>query len=267
MRTLKHPVLTIAFTLLMTALFAAISYAAQGYEYLPDAQTIALWHMNEGTGDELKDESPNNFAGLVEGNPEWDEEGWKLDETPGSSFAFDGSALVNIGPQEKLIFPPAITIEAWVYPVDLSGWKLICCHWGAAVVGSWHMGVENGIAKLHINTDAGTAFAGTEQLALEEWQHVAGTYDGSKIKIYINGEETASTNHGGDFEPGDPEHDVTIGSKASRQFQWNGLMDEVRISSIARAPEELSPNLTEPQAVKYNSSNLPILWGKVKILD
>jgi hypothetical protein len=251
-------------TVLIFVLATSLCYGADGFEYAPDPNTLALWHLNEGSGDELNDESPNKFTGVVEGNPDWDEEGWKMDETPGSSFAFDGATVINVGPQENLIFPEAITVEAWVFPISLDGWKLICCHWGGAVVGSWHLGVESGTAKFHINTSNGTAFAGTQQLTLEEWQHVAGTYDGKVIKLYINGEEIAATNHGGDFEPGDPNHDVIIGSKASREFQWNGLLDEVRISSVARKPVELSPNLTAPQAVEFSMNNLPTLWGGVK---
>jgi hypothetical protein len=248
---------------LVSVFAATLSYAAGGFEYAPDADTLALWHMNEG-GDKIVDASPNGFDGVVEGKADWGEEEWKKGGDPGRSFVFNGTTVINVGVEEKLIIPDAITVEAWVYPQDLSGWKLICCHWGGAVVGSWHLGVESGIAKFHISTENGVAFAGTQQLSLQEWQHVAGTYDSKTIRLYIDGQEVALTNHGGEFAPGDPNHDVVIGSKASREFQWNGLMDEVRISSVARDPAELSPNLEGPQAVGVNVRTLPALWAKIK---
>ena len=251
-------------TILVLTFAATLSYAAGGFEYAPDAHTLALWHMNEGDGDSVIDASPNGFDGVVEGSPGWDEEGWKKGGDPGSSFAFDGTTVINVGPQEALIVPEEITVEAWVYPEDLGGWKLICCHWGGAVVGSWHLGVEAGIAKFHISTGGGVGFTGIQQLNLQEWQHVAGTYDSNSIRLYINGEEIAETGHAGEFVPGDPNHDVIIGSKASREFHWNGLMDEVRISSVAREAAELSPNLTAPQSVEFGVQALPTLWGRLK---
>ena len=58
--------------------------------------------------------------------------------------------------------------------------------------------------------------------------------------------------------------DVMVGTKGSREFKWVGFIDEVRVSSIARTAEELSPNFDGPQAVKLNPSSLPVHWGELK---
>jgi hypothetical protein len=56
-----------------------------------------------------------------------------------------------------------------------------------------------------------------------------------------------------------------IGTKASREFHWVGLMDEVRFSSIARKAEELSPNLSSgPTPVDLDSTKLPVFWANMK---
>ncbi len=55
-----------------------------------------------------------------------------------------------------------------------------------------------------------------------------------------------------------------IGAKHGPEFHWKGLMDEVRFSSIARKPEELSPNFDKPQSVDYNLTKLPIFWANLK---
>ena len=123
-----------AVAILHLAFGAALSYGAQGFEYAPDNHTLALWHMNEGSGDIIGDASPNGFDGLVEGTANWGEEEWKKGGDTGKSFDFVGVTVINVGPEDKLITPDAITVEAWVYPRDLGGWKLICCHWGSAVV-------------------------------------------------------------------------------------------------------------------------------------
>lgn len=244
-----------------------IGFAATGFEYWAEQSTLALWHFNEDKGDSVNDESGNNIESTIEGNAQWDKnEDWNLESKEGSSFRFDGQTLIAVAGEEKTVQPEeSITVEAWVYPEDLAGWKLICTHWGGAVVGSFHLGVEAGVPKFHINTSQGTAFAAAlNQLNLQEWQHVAGSYDSDTIRLYINGEEVAKTSHGGELESGNPDFEVIIGSKASREFNWNGLLDEVRISSIARKPPELSPNLDAPQAILSSTQTLSALWGNLK---
>lgn len=248
-------------------IIAPAAMAATGFEYWPDADTLALWHFNENQGDEVLDTSPNGIESVVEGKADWDSnEEWNAAGSGGTSFIFDGSTVIAIPGDEKTVQPKnAITVEAWVYPEDLGGWKLICAQWGGAVVGSFHLGVEAGVPKFHINTGNGTAFAAASvSLELEQWQHVAGTYDSDTVRIYIDGEESGSAGHGGKLESGDPDFDVVIGSKSSREFQWRGLMDEVRISSKARDAAELSPNLSGPQAVEFSTNTLPIVWGSLK---
>ena len=239
---------------------AGLSFAADGFEYLPDEATLGLWHFD---GDDVVDISDNGVKGEVEGKAVWDaNQDWNKENKPGKSFVFDGNTVISLGEAEVLIPKVEITIEAWVYPEDLSSWRLICTNWDGPP-GAYHLGVQEGIAKFHINTDKGVAFAGAAKpLELEEWQHVAGTYDSNQIKLYIDGKEISSTNHGGKLVGGG--FDVIIGSKNTRQFKWKGLIDEVRISAIAREADVLSPNLEAPQAVEFTELTLPLLWGSLK---
>lgn len=235
-------------------------FAADGFEYLPDEATLGLWHFDDGG---LVDISDNGVKGEIEGKGAWDEnQTWNREDKPGKSFVFDGNAVISLGEADVLIPKVEITIEAWVYPEDLTGWRLIFTNWDGPP-GAYHLGVQDGITKFHINTEKGVAFAAAPKpLELEEWQHIAGVYDAKEIKIYIDGKEVGSTNHGGKLVAGG--YDVIIGSKNTRQFKWKGLMDEVRVSNIAREADVLSPNLDAPQAVEYSELTLPLLWGSLK---
>ena len=261
-------IISLALAILISGLYHAAD-AATGFEYRPDEHTIGLWHFNEGSGATVKDESQNNIKAEIEGKPDWGKDGWNK-EGGGKSFVFDGkkSAIVIGGIKDKrankLLTPDnEITVEAWVYPEDLTSWKLICCHWAGAV-GKYHLGVTNGVPNMHVNTDKGTNNAASAlALGVKEWYHVAGTYDGKNIKIYINGKLEGEKPHKGKMTTGSP-WDVMVGTKGSREFKWGGFIDEVRVSSIARTAEELSPNFDGPQAVKLNPSSLPVHWGELK---
>ena len=215
-----------------------------GSDYLPDEWTLGLWHFD---GENIADSSINAVQGVIEGNAQWStNQDWHEDAKPGHSFSFDGNTLITLGHADVLIPTDAITVEAWVYPQDLSGWRLVGTNWDLPP-GAYHLGVRSGYAQFQINTDRGEAFVIAEvPLELGKWSHLAGTYDSNlnQVKFYVNGVEVASMEHSGKLA--DNDFDVVIGSKNNRRYKWNGLIDEVRISSIARQPEELSPNLAIP---------------------
>ncbi len=215
-----------------------------GSEYLPDEWTLGLWHFD---GENTADSSTNAVQGVIEGNAQWStNQDWNEEAEPGHSFSFDGNTLITFGHADVLIPTDAVTVEAWVYPQDLSGWRLIGTNWDLPP-GAYHLGVRSGYAQFQINTDQGEAFVIAEvPLELGKWSHLAGTYDSNQnqVKLYVNGVEVASMEHSGKLT--DKGFDVVIGSKNNRRYKWNGLIDEVRISSIVRQPEELSPNLVIP---------------------
>jgi hypothetical protein len=262
-KKMSKSIFTIVVLTVLMSISQMISYAAGGFEYIPDNHTLALWHMNEGSGDKIADESPNSFEGVVEGNHDWGEEEWKKGGNAGSSFVFDGTTFINIGNVKELITPNAITVEAWVYPEDLNGWKLICCNWSGPP-GAFHLACDNATPKFHINTTNGGANASaSQQLQTSQWYHIAGTYDSGsgEIQIFIDGEVAGTANHGGNLA--DNDYDVIIGAKHAGDFPWNGMMDEVRISDIVRESDELSANLTKPMPVNALCT-LTTTWGVIK---
>ncbi len=88
------------------------------------------------------------------------------------------------------------------------------------------------------------------------WHHLAGVYDGSELKLYIDGEPVATTAHTGTI--GSTSDDVYLGgnSETAGHF-YEGLIDEVRIWNIARTQEEIQINMyalfdgNEPNLVGY----------------
>jgi hypothetical protein len=76
------------------------------------------------------------------------------------------------------------------------------------------------------------------------WTHVAGTWDGTTLAVYINGELSGSSVSSG------PSNNTTtpllIGAESSAGGRFfKGLIDEVRIWGIVRAQHELSRDMIE----------------------
>jgi gliding motility-associated-like protein len=89
------------------------------------------------------------------------------------------------------------------------------------------------------------------------WYHVAATYDGSSIKLYINGCLVADSSHTGTIVTNDFVSAIGIRS-ATLSDHYRGLVDEVRIWNVARTQSQIANNMnnlanptTEPGLLAY----------------
>jgi hypothetical protein len=162
-------------------------------------------------------------------------------------------------PHSPLLAPPSITIEAWVKYDDATiptGWVFPTIGRKNFVQGvaEWFLRVDagnnntkrlrlwvngtNGICNVNWNFTAG-------QLAT--WTHVAATYDGSFGRIYINGAQVAQTVGTGPLVGLGDIMRIGAGDTApgSANERWNGLLDEVRIWSVARTQQEIAAGMNQ----------------------
>lgn len=165
---------------------------------------------------------------------------------PGSNFglAFDGLDDEIVIPNSTGLNPTgALTVEAWI---NASKWETNI--YEGTIIGKvqgepdrgYNLGVgNNGCAEFQIS-DNGSWNGAQSGPILEtgRWYHLAGVYDGTSVKLYINGVlqnvKTASA-----LNPSTC--DLMIGECPSwgggRNFE--GKIDEVRIWNIARSGSEI----------------------------
>jgi len=90
------------------------------------------------------------------------------------------------------------------------------------------------------------------------WHHIAATYDGTTMKLYIDGTLDAST--AVSLSMPDTSQALLVGSTYGNglagwgQGYFDGSLDEVRISNIARSSFTIKPYPSTPQAVTLTSA-------------
>src|SRR5207249_3228934 len=84
---------------------------------------------------------------------------------------------------------------------------------------------------------------------LTTWQHVVGTFDGSNLRLYKNGSLISGPNSASPASAAGPVAD--IGSFFGA-FCWNGNIDEVHISTVARSAAWIT--------AEYNNQNSPVTF-------
>jgi Concanavalin A-like lectin/glucanases superfamily/Putative Ig domain len=170
----------------------------------------------------------------------------------GGAFAFDGTIYVQI-PDAPGLQPSQLTLEAWVFPTVLSStsYQTVIGRGSAtASAEQWWLGLLNAIPQFFSHA-SGEPLAGPAAIPLNQWSHLAATFDGATKVLYVNGIQVASQGGLGAllYAP------VPVGIGATWQNNvptdlFTGYIDEVSLYDRALTPAEISGIATAGPAGK-----------------
>jgi Concanavalin A-like lectin/glucanases superfamily len=138
-------------------------------------------------------------------------------------------------------------MEAWVDPSVLSGCRTVLLkEQSAGMVYGLYANTDTSRPSGHVSTPGETDTRGTAQLALNTWTHLAVTYDGSTLRLYVNGTQVSSKAVTGAMPAGT--QPLRIGGNAIWGEYFAGLIDEVRIYNRALSSAEIGSDMTRAVA-------------------
>jgi len=203
------------------------------------------------------DSTSNNNDGTYLGSPTTGIPG-KFD----GAIDFDGTNdCINLG-NDASIEPGFLTIEAWIKPDDTNQDRYI-------IQG---IGVNKITERSYVTPGGYRNLAGTSDIQIDEWTYVTLTYDGSELKIYVNGGFESSfaapgilRQSGGSLFIGAE----SGGATPSSGTYFNGIIDEVRISNIARSDDwiEAQYNCMNGGYITFGSEQLMVDFAAAHNLD
>ena len=206
---------------------------------------IAAYGFEEGAGRSAGDASGKGHVGDIK-QAQWSPAG-----RFGGALDFDGiNDWVTIADAADLDMRDAITLEAWVNPRSLAGWNTILLK--EAATGLAYSLYANDFYPLHpagyVNVGGmqDVSVVDNKALPLNAWSHVAMTYDGTKLRLYINGDEVGSRTLTGRIIASNRE--LRIGGNDFWGEFFNGRIDEVRIYNRALQPTEIARDMNMPVA-------------------
>ena len=196
----------------------------------------AAYSFNEGSGTSAADSSGNSNTGAI-GSASWITTG-----KYGNALSFNGSsARVTVPDSPSLDLTTGMTLEAWVFPTASGGWRDVI-----------YKGPDD-IYYLMGSSDSGAPATGgtftaplpaSSALPSSVWSHLAATFDGATLRLFVNGVEVASrpvlaqiaTSTGA----------LTIGGDALYGQYFAGRIDEVRVYGRALSANELQTDMNTP---------------------
>jgi hypothetical protein len=204
------------------------------------AGLVAAYGFEEASGAAVTDSSPSGSTGSISGATRVT--GGRF----GSGLAFDGvNDLVNVPDAASLDLKTGMTLSAWVRPSALGDWRTVIMKsrpGGLAYALYAHTDTNRpaGIVETAGEHDA----RGTSQLPLDTWTHLATTYDGANVKLYVNGAPAATRAATGAITLSTGA--LQIGGNSVWSEWFKGSIDEVRVYSRALTAEEISADRDRP---------------------
>jgi len=248
--------------ILMVALVLALALPMAAVGASPGPGIVGLWHFD---GD-ATDSSGNGNDGTLMGGATYGTGMF------GQAVSLDGSDdYVSVPDSTSLDITSDITVEGWIKLASFSQPSTVAAKWrdisDVDERGYLLTVATDGTPRFYIST-TGINFprATGSALSLDTWYHLAGTYDGANIKLYVNGtlvDTQAQT--GAIFSNNEP---LLIGANdgyggSARKFT-NGLIDEVRVWDEALSSGQIgdvSPpvvTITAPaEGGCYKSADVP----------
>jgi hypothetical protein len=204
-----------------------------------DESLVGWWKLDETLGVTASDSSGNGNDGtLVLMNPAQD---WVTGKV-GGALDFDGSNdYVNCQNSEDLQLTDALTIAGWVKANSWgSGYDVsIIARKGEDNPNNYQLAIADGRATLYLDDGDSNGFRGDTVLNTGQWYHVAGTWDGAQVRIYLNGILDNDPPDSYSLTLNTDTRDLYIGGRSGTDL-LNGTLDDVRIYNRALTLEEVS---------------------------
>jgi hypothetical protein len=153
-----------------------------------------------------------------------------------SAYSFDknGKNYISV-PDHQMLRPTQLTVATWVEPVSSAKWNTVLMKstggsWGGGYGITYYNTTEIGFYITQYNKNRLLG-----KIDLKKWSHIVGTFDGSTMKLYINGELVG------------PSSGIKINhstaplyfGKSSSAYYWDGKIDDIRIYNRALSEDEI----------------------------
>lgn len=228
-------------------------------KYQVDEYTVSLLHFEDGIKDETGKEWKINGAAAVSA----------AKSKFGTSALYLNSKGSSISMPSPLadLFQSPYTIELWFYPTSFDGGEgdqygvlvgftgLIDTYTGGAIN---LCKIANGNRKPGMVSTI-QSLAASDLVALNSWNHVALTFDGTVSRLFLNGKlQSSNSNLISVTDLGT----IVIGTTAGGYtYQYHGYIDELRISNIARWSSDFTPGVNAPTLIaNAGDSKVNLSW-------
>ena len=251
----------LSFLIAATIIFVSLSLESS---YAQGENFVLLYSYDEDTGDIAKDISDKgNDGNITDGK-------WTPDGKFGGGMEFNGESTLIEVPHHPSLNPGGdkMTVMAWFKPFSLNLDRQPLARKGIVDDKGWGLDVHNEVPATFrgfvymIETGLPIVAEGKTPLTIGEWNHIAMTYDGAQVKLYLNGKVDATADIVGDIN--EHEGPLWIGMVDNTKF-LHGIEDELAVLNIALTEKQINTYMEVGLLAVEASDKLATTWGEIRL--
>ena len=170
----------------------------------------------------------------------------------GQAFSLNGSSYLQVPSSASLSPTAAITIDAWIHPTATATSRIVDKITAGGNDG-YLLDLYGG--KLRLLVDS-VGLSGATTLQANTTYHVAGTFDGTTMTVYVNGSSDGSVPYNGTIPVNALPVRIGVDSTGAANF-FTGWVDEVEIFNRALSQAEIQSIVSAGPAGKCKGQPIP----------
>jgi hypothetical protein len=201
-----------------------------------DSDFEVVYHMVDATTSSVKDSTSNGVDGTkYASNQPVQSSSGKI----GNCQSFDGNDDYIYNADPAAVEVQTLTVEMLAktedYTETLNGGISKGLMFGSASTRAWQLQIHNSNVSWSGLTISTTLFSVSDGIDDNNWHYWCGTCDTSNAYLWKDSTKSAPSNYSGSIYYGGSYQQLSVGNRVGGAYALNGLMDEVRISSVARS--------------------------------
>jgi len=214
---------------------------------------VSQWKLDDTSGTSAFDSwltntgTLTNFADTSSGYGDTHDSGWMSSTNciSGTCLKFDGTNdYINCGSGQLDLTGNALTLSVWMLWESYVSWDRIVSKEAGVYLGYTLYGRDTGglTFRMNLTVSGDSMLSYNNSIGYNKWHHVVGTYDGSYMNLYLDGNRLlAPTAKSGNLQSSGTNLNIGKNSSASGSY-FNGIIDDVRIYNQAVSFSQIQEN-------------------------
>jgi hypothetical protein len=194
---------------------------------------VAAYGFEETSGTTVVDASGNGRTGTITGATR------TTAGQSGRALSFDGvDDRVSIPDAPSLDLTAGVTLEAWVNPTNVGGWRMIVAKTTNGTPNNYFLALDDGVPTFGFFNTGWREHTGGAALPLNTWTHVAATFSdaANQVRLYVNGVEVLTSTETASLATNTAQLRIGVGFPSET---FAGRIDELRVYNRALGAAEI----------------------------